>query len=113
MDALNRPAGKHLRNEAGSHVRRPNRATRATPEPTRRQVDVCGAETRVRLLVRVNQPSDRFSVMWPHLTAWATLLPAIGLGLRTLWFVPDWLLKVVAVAEAVQRYRRQRDDDPH
>lgn len=51
--------------------------------------------------------------MWPHLTAWSIILPAIGLGLRTIWFVPDWLLKLLAVAEALRRYRRQRDDDPH
>jgi hypothetical protein len=42
--------------------------------------------------------------MWPHLTAWGIILPAI-------WLAPDWLLKVLAVAEAIRRYRRQRDDD--
>jgi hypothetical protein len=51
--------------------------------------------------------------MWPHLTAWAIILPATGLGLRAIWFVPDWLLKLLAVAEALRRYRRQRDGDPH
>jgi|HubBroStandDraft_6_1064221.scaffolds.fasta_scaffold7495834_2 hypothetical protein len=49
--------------------------------------------------------------MWLHLTAWAIILSAIELGLQVLWFVPDWLLKVLAVAEAIRRYRREQDDD--
>jgi hypothetical protein len=45
--------------------------------------------------------------MWPHLTPWV-VLPMIGL--RALWLTPDWLLKLLAVAEAVRRYRSQQDD---
>jgi hypothetical protein len=40
--------------------------------------------------------------MWPHLTPWE-VLPMIGL--RALWLTPDWLLKLLAVAEAIWRYR--------
>ncbi len=44
--------------------------------------------------------------MWPHLTLWE-VLPMIGL--RALWLTPDWLLKLLAVAEAIRRYRQERD----
>lgn len=46
--------------------------------------------------------------MWPHLTLWEILPPVV---LRTLWLTPDWVLKVVAAAEAIRRFRRGRDDD--
>ncbi|MGH2854888.1 MAG: hypothetical protein ACRDLF_11945 [Solirubrobacteraceae bacterium] len=33
------------------------------------------------------------------------------IGLRAFWLIPDWLLKLLAVAKAIRHYRRQRDDD--
>jgi hypothetical protein len=45
--------------------------------------------------------------MWPHVTPWE-VLPMIAL--RALWLTPDWLLKLLAVAEAIRHYRRQQDD---
>jgi hypothetical protein len=46
--------------------------------------------------------------MFPHLTLWEILL---AVGLRTFWLTPDWVLKVVAAAEAIRRFRRGRGDD--
>ena len=47
-------------------------------------------------------------VMWPHLTPWEVWPP---LALRTLWLIPAWLLRVVAAAEAIRRFRRDSEDD--
>lgn len=41
--------------------------------------------------------------MWPHLTLWEVVTVLV---LRTFWLTPDWLLKLVAVAEAIRRFRR-------
>jgi hypothetical protein len=43
-----------------------------------------------------------------HLTLWEILLPVV---LQAFWLTPDWVLKVVAAAEAIRRFRRGRDDD--
>jgi hypothetical protein len=31
--------------------------------------------------------------------------------LYAVWLLPNWLLKVLAVAEAIRRYRRRDEDD--
>jgi hypothetical protein len=46
--------------------------------------------------------------MLPHLTPSEALLV---IKLYALWLLPNWLLKHLAVAEAVRRYRCRRDDD--
>ena len=46
--------------------------------------------------------------MLPHLTPVEILLV---IGLYAAWLIPDWLPKLLAVAEAIRRYRRLPDDD--
>jgi hypothetical protein len=46
--------------------------------------------------------------MWPHLAVWE-FVPIVVL--LTLWRAPDWILKVLATAEAIRRFRRARDQD--
>jgi hypothetical protein len=41
--------------------------------------------------------------MWPHLTPSEAVLV---IKLYAVWLLPNWLLKVLAVAEAIRRYRR-------
>jgi hypothetical protein len=43
-----------------------------------------------------------------HLTPWE-ILPLIVLGV--VWLLPDWLLKLMVVAEAIRRYRSRLDED--
>jgi len=43
--------------------------------------------------------------MWPHLTL-AGL--AIVAGLRAVWKAPDWGFKVLALADAVRRFRKHK-----
>jgi hypothetical protein len=40
--------------------------------------------------------------MWAHVTAATITITAA----RAVWKTPDWGLKVVALAEAIRRYRR-------
>jgi hypothetical protein len=42
--------------------------------------------------------------MLSHLTPWEALT-AIGL---VVWLTPDWVLKLLAVAEAIRRFRHHR-----
>jgi hypothetical protein len=46
--------------------------------------------------------------MWAQLAIWE-FVPLVVL--LALWRAPDWVLKVLATAEAVRRFRRCRDDD--
>ena len=43
------------------------------------------------------------SLCWPHLTPPEA---ALVIKLYAVWLLPNWLLKVLAVAEAIRRYRR-------
>lgn len=46
--------------------------------------------------------------MWPHLATWE-FVPIVVL--LALWRAPDWILKVLATAEAVRRFRQRRDHE--
>jgi hypothetical protein len=46
--------------------------------------------------------------MLPHLTSMEILLVIV---LYAAWLIPAWLLKLLAVAEAIRRYRRLSDHD--
>lgn len=51
---------------------------------------------------------SRSNAMWPHLTIWE-FVPLVALSVA--WLFPDWVLKLLKMAEAVRRFRRGRDDD--
>lgn len=46
--------------------------------------------------------------MWPHLTFAEVATVA---GLRALWKAPDWGFKLLALAYALRRFRRQRSHE--
>lgn len=41
--------------------------------------------------------------MWPHLTPVEVLA---GMALFAAWMVPDWVLKLLIMLEAIKRFRR-------
>jgi hypothetical protein len=47
-------------------------------------------------------PKD--SAMWPHLTSAEVL---VVIGLRAIWMAPNWVLKFLAVVEAVKHSREK------
>jgi hypothetical protein len=94
--------------QEGTNAPHPNTARQSPPlDPSGRQTAARRSSLESQTIVRFNRDSGRSPAMFPHLTLWEILL---AVGLRTLWLTPDWVLKVVAAAEAIRRFRRGRGD---